>query len=201
MNRKKSIGIVLKKQFPRQQKISLLDQTYGRIEAVPISMHAIARVSHGSLVEYVAEQQGHHFILHDMQLLATLPRITEQNMLFFHHILEIVYFDVPLGAISEDVFHLLISIQQHLTYICAETNLQKLALGKLYLLLGADVHSSVEVILQKTLQSPDILQMIAIEVDQTSKHALDAWVHNYIQTHPCAHMFKTINFLTGRDDS
>ncbi|HJM68613.1 MAG TPA: hypothetical protein QGF02_01585 [Candidatus Babeliales bacterium] len=199
MNRKKSIGIVLKKQFPRHQKISLLDQTYGRIEAIPISVHAIARVSHGSLVEYVAEQQGHHFVLHEMQLLETLPRMTEQSMLFFHHVLEIVYYDVPLGAASDDLFHLLTSIQQHLVHICADTSLQKLALGKLYLLLGADVHSSVEAILQQALKSQDILQMTAIEVDQTSEHALDAWMHSYIQTHPCAHMFKTIHFLTVRD--
>ena len=135
-----------------------------------------------------------------MQLLENMSGITQQKMLFFHHILEMIYFGVPLGATSLDIFELVTAIQQHLSYICTKTRLQKISLGKLLLLLGADVDGSVESILQQILQAPDILHMLSIDIDQTSEHALEGWIHNYIQTHPCAHMFKTIHFLSNVRD-
>ena len=195
MNRKKSIGVVLKKQFPRHQKISLLDQAFGRLEGVPTSLHAIARVSHGSLVEYVVEPQGQVYFLHEMQLIENMHYSAEQDILFFHHVLEMIYYGVPVGAIPDDIYDLLTSIQKNLTHVCTKPSMKKLSIGKLFVLLGADVDGSVENILKEALRFHDILEMISIEIDQTSENALDAWIHQYIQTHPFSHMFKTIHFL------
>lgn len=195
MERKKSLGIVLKKQVPRRQKISLLDRHFGRIEAVPMSMHAALRMGNGAVVEYTLEKKQ-PFLLHDITLLESMSEVSPKDLLFFHHLLEMSYYGIPLEGQAEDIFELLVLTLRNLDHICVQSSRQKLVVSKLFLLMGADVNRAVEPILQQLSQVGELLQWVALDIDEENEQALDVWIYQYIQHHPCAHLFKTIQFLT-----
>ena len=103
----RSCGIVLRRQEPRRQSISLLHRHLGRIETFSASLYAGRLITNGSLIEYALDQKGQNFVLHDILLIEQLSYAKIGDMRFFHHLLELAYYGIPIGAGALDIFELL----------------------------------------------------------------------------------------------
>src|SRR5690606_32873093 len=98
-----SVGIVLRKTTGSRYKISLLDKNHGRMECVVDS--SILCV--GSLVSYAFFEQRGGFFLRDVQVIYTPLSLGSSDLLFLHHILELLYYFAPVGSCVNGIFDLL----------------------------------------------------------------------------------------------
>ena len=98
----KKNGIILKTLFPKKMKMIVLDQQLGKIEGVPPS----DRYTTGGLISYYAQARGQVYFLHTIELLDMPLALAKDDILFFHHVLEIVYFTTPFSSSVPEIYGL-----------------------------------------------------------------------------------------------
>jgi hypothetical protein len=190
-----SCGIVLKRQQPRRLHISLLDRCLGRIEAYPSSVANCRNVCNGALVEYVIEQRPLGALLHDVKILDMVSYSSTLEMKFFHHLLELAYYGIPIGAGAADIFEHIVFVQENLVIISQDNSIQKKIIAKLLLLLGSESDAAVQPILQAVSECYKLNEFVHCAIEKEEERVLEVWIYHVVQGHPCARMFKTIQLL------
>lgn len=190
MDNKKN-GIILKTFFPKKMKMIVLDQQLGKIEAVPPS----DTYGPGSLISYYTHVRGQVYFLHTVELVDMPLSLAKDDILFLHHVIEVIQYSAPFSHSMPEVFGLV----QHLyePQPSPYSNDFKMAyLFKLLVVLGMHpedprFHEADYYLLARESIDTIMSKSIHLEI----KQALHDWVRACVVVHPLVHVFKTMHFL------
>lgn len=186
-----SVGIVLRQTRPVYKKISLLDKKYGRIECIGNLLYQ----SVGTVVTYTIYTKNNHLFVQDMECLYMPLSLGKADVLFLHHIFEVIFYFAPIGSCVKGVFDLLAFLYT-IEHMLISIRFKKFFLFKLLTLLG--VVPEIE-----GLRSVYIYQLQSISIDifdetildKEGEKKLDKWLWGCIWQHPYVNEFKTVHFL------
>ena len=186
-----SVGIILKKDHSSQYKVVILDKVRGKIECVATT----PSFSAGTLITYnIRQERATHFIS-DSTLLYSPLSLAQTDILFFHHVLELIYYFTQIGNCAKDVFDLL-------AYLYAtEHGAITMQFKKFFLLkLLTSMGSTPEIDTSRTdtitqLNNIDIKQLNTMTIDAVDEKKLDRWLWCCVWQHPYVNEFKTVHFL------
>src|ERR1700743_3259946 len=104
-----SVGIILKKNELSPHKLIILDKIQGKIECVS----STSFLSVGALITYNIKQKGLINFICDNTLIYIPLSLAQTDMLFFHHVLELIYYFTNIGNHCPEVFDLLSFLYTH----------------------------------------------------------------------------------------
>ena len=185
-------AIIIKKPYPYQNKVALIDHKKRRFNGIVMSKKILIE---GSIIQYTLERKGTVDILHNVEYLAIPLQWGKQDLLFLHHILEICYFFIPPESTIDGVFEFLFFLL-HSEQLSWTLTLQKLFLCKLFLLLGMYPQTVFfKTNIMKKLLYISIKDVIQLEVDNHEQPLMDQWLQQCILNHQKEFSFKTMAFL------
>lgn len=186
-----AIGIILKKNQPYHHKMVILDKIQGKIECIS----TLPAFSVGTLITYnLCSEKATYFINHCTLVYSPLT-LAQTDILFFHHILEIIYYYTPIGSDVTTIFDLLAFLYTTETTKIT-TIFKKMFLLKLFMYMGVvpennnyhtDSISSLSTITNE--------QLININLNSFNEKELDKWLWSCVWQHPYVNEFKTVHFL------
>lgn len=186
-----SVGIILRKNESSPHKMVILDKRNGKIEGI------VASSSHsaGALIAYTLRQQRNTNFISDSTLIYLPLSLAQNDMLFFHHVLELIYYFTHIGNCSEEVFNLLAFLYST-EYTQMTMQFKKFFLLKLLMSTGSmpdlpHIHSERIAY----LNTIDIKKLQHITIDNAYEKELDRWLWCCIWQHPYVNEFKTVHFL------
>jgi hypothetical protein len=186
-----SVGIILQKNRRSPFKVVILDKVHGKIECIANT----PSLSVGALITYnIREQQSSRFIS-DTTLLYIPLSLAHIDMLFFHHVLELIYHFTQIGNYSDEIFDLMAFLYsaEHTTMT---TQTKKFFLLKLLTSMGSmpelNTVRTEQITKLNTLAIQELSQMI---INTTHEQELDRWLWSCIWQHPYVNEFKTVHFL------
>ena len=193
--KEKNYGIVLRTHLPEKYKLSVLDNSLGKIDAIPLGKKITHQICNGYFIHYWCTQTTSLATLDQIEI-QEIPQVhTEQDILFLHHVLEMCHYFLPLHMHAPDVF-MLVRRLYTVDYMVLTPLAKKIFLMKLFIALGfypddnrlqkAEIHmlayGPIDNILNKK---------ISLDIEQD----LDTWLMLCIKTHPYHDEFKTAHFL------
>lgn len=187
----KKNGIILKTLFPKKMKMIVLDQQLGKIEGVPPSDRYVP----GGLISYYAQARGQIYFLHTIELLDMPLVLAKDDILFFHHVIELVYYSTPFASSVPEIYGLV--HQLYGPYNGLHTEEFKIAyLFKLLVALGMHPEEPrFQDANYYLLARESIDTIINKSIHLDIKQALHEWVRACVLVHPLVHVFKTMHFL------
>ncbi|MBX9830961.1 hypothetical protein K2X40_03310 [Candidatus Babeliales bacterium] len=203
-------GFVIKKFLPSQPKISLLTAPLGKISIFVKNKASCEKLWPGMLVSLTAQVRGEHAYTTDTVTILALPSIaSNDDITWVHHLLELCYYIIPLQSPAENNFMHLAQYLSVLDY--KELFENDLSLLKMLCILHL-LHTTGNTD-EKILRNAQLLEIIstlptllAHESKQALKQNLALFdsndlgnitnsIKNYLRTHPCFNLFKTIKFM------
>lgn len=157
-------AIVLKTFFPIEHKVLVLDKKLGKLFLV-YKKNDIARLCNGAIFEYNIAHDKSKNIISECDIIK-FPLVGE-DILFFHHILELYNFFIPIGYTYCELFDLLYSLYSLLEQKELAVKDKKIFLYQFFVLLG---------ICPLGLKDEKFLQ---------------EWINTCINSHPNANLLKT----------
>lgn len=104
----KNLGILLKNYSPKKEKFSIFDSLLGRIEATIKINHKTQVVHNGTLFSYTVEPSHKSiYSLNNIEILNVPFNLAKQDIYFFHHMLELCYYFLPLQIAYPAIFELI----------------------------------------------------------------------------------------------
>jgi hypothetical protein len=186
-----SVGIILKKSRTSPFKMVILDKVHGKIECIATT----PSLSAGALITYnMREQQSNRFIS-DITLLYIPLSLAQIDMLFFHHVLELIDYFTQIGNCSAEIFNLMAFLYsaEHTTMT---TQTKKLFLLKLLTSMGSIPEvNEIRTECVTKLNTLDIQQLSQMIIDTIHEKELDRWLWCCVWQHPYVNEFKTVHFL------
>lgn len=187
----KNKGIVLKSYQPYTCKVILLDADYGKITAVPHREN----MSNGVCISYYLQEQPNIFFMRDIEIIDMPMALAREDIFFVHHILELCYYFIPMGACVPGIFPLLVKLYDS-PHVFENVLLKKIFLFQCFTVLGLYPEG-------KKFQDPFFLYLSTASIDNLADQSvdlvhekeLDNWLLHCISVHPRIEHFKTINFL------
>lgn len=171
----KNIGIVLKTFFPFKQQILVLDRKVGKVFLSSKNKSNLLRLCNGIIFEYNLESENDKNLVTEVDIIR-FPKIGE-NILFFHHILELYNFFIPIGFTYCQLFDLLYSMYDLFEQENITKKEQKLFLYQFFLLLGMCPRNEKEYGLDS--------------IDLHDEKFLEKWIKICINSHPQVNLLKT----------
>ena len=184
------VAIILKQLSPH--KIALLDKRRGRLDGITLKPLCL-----GSLIHYAIEKERSTMVyLRDTQLIDLPFTIGRDDILFWHHVLELCFYFVPPGSHIPELFELCTFLYTVDTNACWPKQSKKLYLFKLLTIIG--VYPRLPQLspekLHYLISLP--LAVIAQEIlDTQHEKRLDEWLRVCVSDHPAIAKFKTIHYL------
>jgi len=187
---KKNIGIILKKYQPKKQLISILDKRIGKIKCVPNNQNVIL----GSLVSYLITKNRSPYFIQDIEILHIPFETAIDDILFFHHVLELCYQFSPWQCPSGEIFDLVKYLYFFSNMIKSNID-KKLFLFKLFTLLGLYPEGlQFQTTYFHNLATKSIDRIVSENLHLKSEIEIDNWLHCCIEMQPQLSNLKTINF-------
>ncbi len=184
-------GIILRKPASQKNKVALLDKKLGRIEGILFS----SDVSAGSLMQYSVEQRKNASFISDLQIIHMPLLLAQIDLLFLHHVLEIVYYSAPVGSCVAGIFDLLLFLYT-VDHMWINIQYKKLFLFKLLTTLGMwPEYQEVSISRVDQLSRVPIDRINVETIDLACEKELDTWLRLCIAQHPYINEFKTVHFL------
>jgi hypothetical protein len=188
----KHTAIILKKLYPHEQKIALLDQKKGRINAHGFNQSFIE----GAIIHYSSETRYGALRIDEREYLYVPLQWGVRDILFLHHVLEICYHFIPLESCVDGIFDLLCMLFKHEESEWVP-EAKKFFLCKLFLLLGMYTQTNfMKTKIAANLLYISIEDMIQLKIDHHEQILIDQWLMHCIAQHHLGFDFKTIGFLT-----
>ncbi|HJZ24183.1 MAG TPA: hypothetical protein VJ201_07035 [Candidatus Babeliales bacterium] len=186
-----SVGIILKKNELSPYKIIILDKIQGKIECVTTA----TSLSTGALITYNMRQKGSMHFISDSTLVYIPLSLAQTDMLFFHHVLELIYYFTHVGNCSKEVFDLLAFLYST-EHRDMTTQSKKFFLLKLLTSMGSVPEiNEVRTKLITQLNTIDIKQLSHMTINTLDEKELDRWLWCCVWQHPYVNEFKTVHFL------
>lgn len=184
-------AIIIKKLYPHDNKVALIDQDKGRINAILYKKSIIE----GSLIQYSLKTSKMSLLLDDVEYLYTPLEWGKNDLLFFHHILEICYFFIPLYSCVEGIFNFLCFLFQ-MQDRSLSSDFQKIFLCKLFLILGIYPQTDfLKTTIAKKLFYISLEDMILLKIENKDLTRIDQWLKQCIMQHHMILNFKTLTFF------
>ena len=189
---KKHRGIIVKSFIPQKQKLCVLDETLGKIMCVPNRDH----LSNGLQISYYAQEKNNIHFLHNIEIIDAAFSLAQEDILFYHHVLELCYYFVPLGSYAPALFDLLLYLYASPKNFFS-TVTKKIILFKIFVALGIHPEDSrFQMPWLHRLASESIDNITDEIVNLSFEKVLDDWLFCCITEHPYNEQFKTVRFLT-----
>lgn len=186
-----SAGIILRKSRLSRYKIIVLDKIQGKIECISTDLS----FSTGALITYTVRAQGSIYFISNSSSLYTPLSLAGSDMLFFHHVLELIYYFTNIGNCSEDVFGLLAFLYSNEQDIITAQS-KKIFLLKLLTSMGSiPENNDARTNSIARLTTLSIKQLNSIAISTKDEQELDRWLWCCVKEHPYVNEFKTIHFL------
>lgn len=186
----KRSGIVLKTFLPGKRKIVVLQQGGGKYQYVP----NINDVCVGTLIQYYITPNEPIAFIHGIEKIALPLALARTDLLFFHHVIELCYYFVPLASHMPEVFSLLCYLYRA-EAVTMQSHTKKLLLVKLFISLGAiPEEPALESHLIARIGSQPF-DRVAHELLELDEDRLDTWLRSCMAIHPYSQYFKTSSFL------
>lgn len=186
--------------MPYQQKVVVLDRTMGMIDAVIIKKNQAQAISHGMLIRYSITQRGQQYRLQDVALVAGPAQWVRDDILFFHHALELARAFLSYHQDAQDVFELFIRLYKPLV-VEQHVYFKQCFLCKFFMLLGICPEDEASFCPEFfSLISRPIDTMVKAQADVKDLTQISRWLQGCVAVHPHAHSLKTMFFLTQMDD-
>ncbi len=183
-------GIVLKN--VSSHKIALLDERRGRFDGIVSKPVCV-----GSLINYGIEKERNTLIYLTDVILTDLPfALARQDLLFWHHVLELCFYFVPLGSYTPQLFELCTFLYTVDIDACWPTQSKKLYLFKLLTAIG--MYPRLPQLSVEKLHHFITLPVSAITheiIDGQHEKKLDEWLRLCVSDHPAVMQFNTIHYL------
>ena len=200
MNSALHYGIVLRSYAPYQHKFVLLDRGMGMIDASIAKETRIPRIGHGMLISYTIMQNGKYYRLENVNLVAGPAKWVRDDIVFFHHTLELAQAFLSYHQVAQDVFELFIRLYKPLM-IEKSLYFKRCFLCKFFMLLVVCPEDEASF-------SPSFFNLISSPLDIMVKSQsvfrdttqISRWLQGCIAIHPDARNLKTMFFLTQMDD-
>lgn len=169
----------------------VLDQYLGKIEAVPPS----DKYTPGGHIRYYAQMRGQIYFLHTIELIDVPLMLAREDILFLHHVLELVYFSTPFASTVPEVFGLIYQLYGN-PMPAQSIDYKMVYLFKLLVALGMHPEESrFQDANYYLLARESIDTIINNSIHLEIKQALHEWVRACVLVHPLVHVFKTMHFL------
>lgn len=163
----------------------------GKIECVaPMSSLSI-----GALVSYEIKNINRTYFVSDIKTIYIPLWLAQLDILFFHHVLELVDHFTFMGNYLHKVFDL-IELLYSMEYMKMTLHLKKIFL--LQLLTSMDIMPEAEDMqthIIKKLSIIDMQQIDKIVISLSDEKELDKWLWYCVWQHPYVNKFKTVHFL------
>lgn len=192
----KSYSAIVIRQLETPYKIALLDRVAGRVDGIVSS--PLVRV--GSLIEYTLEKNMgtmryiRHYSVVDMPF-----SLARADILFWHHVLELCYYFVPLGSFTQQLFELLEFLYTVDVGIYWRMRAKKLYLFKLLTSIGVYTRLPRFPIKQlQNLQSMPLAMITDEVINAQGEKSLDEWLRLCVYEHPAIRKFQTVHFLLSQ---
>jgi hypothetical protein len=186
-----SVGIILKRNDVSPYKLIILDKLQGKIECIA----AHNNLSAGALITYNIQHKGHTIFISDSTLIYVPLSLARTDMLFFHHVIELIYYFTPVGSCSKEVFDLLAFLYSTEQRIITQ-QYKKFFLLKLLSRLGSFPEiSEIRTSFVTKLNSVSIQQLSTTTITASEEKELDRWLWCCVWQHPYVNEFKTVHFL------
>lgn len=191
------VGIVLKR-LNSPYKIALLDQERGRLDAILTKATCV-----GSLLHYSVERERGNYVYLSECTITNLPfLLARQDILFWHHVLELCFYFVPVGYRIDSLFELLEFLYTVDITTKWDVRSKKLYLFKLLAAIG------LYDVLPQLVPESRVNQLLALpldhiideQLDEKSEKVVNKWLRTCIAEHPHMGDFNTVHFLGTIND-
>ncbi len=176
--------------------LSVLDSQLGRIECKLVRRKTPYIVNNGALVHYIISKNRKLFQLDALELQHIPFFLASQDIYFFHHILELSYYFLPLEYPHDDIFELLVYLFCNSAGLTLTGFQKKILLSKFFAYLGLfseDVYDQNAFF--KRLISQPIESILNECFDERIQKLIEHWILGCIALHPHRNQFKTIYFM------
>ena len=190
----KNIAFIIR-QGTNPKKVVLLDAQLGIIEGCFVSTNGWQV---GACIRYEADYKHTLYFIKSFRLEDLPLAIAAQDILFLHHILELIYFFVPIGSCSIGLYNLLEFLYTYATHILvADRRWKKLFICYVLYTIGMyDERSLRTYQFLRTLTSTPIDRVDVGFLDLAREREIDQWLLHCLELHPKVGDFKTMHFLT-----
>lgn len=103
-------GIVVRARSAYKRTLIILDQHLGKVECLGAYDQSF---SHGALLEYTIHKKGIRYMVKDVKLHSVPLEWARDNVMFFHHVLELCNAFIPWDSHCEGTFRLLSLLYTH----------------------------------------------------------------------------------------
>lgn len=184
-------GLVLKTHFPKKRTITVLEKEGGMQHYVSQTEDICA----GTLIQYQVTHGLAIPVMRAMEKIALPLMRARQDILFFHHILELCYYFVPIGSHMPEVYYLIepVMMHEHTLITIAEKKLFLITLFRAFGITPEQEKTHAALYRYQHRESVDTLGHNSLELDV--EHIVDAWLLECLSLHPYADQFKTVHFL------
>lgn len=179
-------AIVIRNYLPEKNRLILFDREKGLCEVIVPSR---GKYTHGALLEFTVKEFRTKYMLAESSVIALPAQWVLEDLVFFHAILELVLYFIPLDSNPTGVF-------AHLELLRKDIPMQNIVLYKklficrLFSLLGIcpdDADSFDEKFLYLISAPIDI--MLSVQ-EFLTKYPLDVWMRKCVMSHPQYNMMK-----------
>lgn len=192
-------GIILRNYIPKKQKLSILDSNLGRIECISLNSKNNHRLFSGAFINYTLKKFNMYYVVENTNIIDFPQDLIDHNFAFFHHVLELCYYFLPLDQEASDIFELI-----NLCYLKSNLTSNKLAknifLCKFFSILG--IYPS-DYLANNSEFYKFISGPINIDLDfQENKNFnifAKRWLLECVNSHPNIERLKTVGFLKDLD--
>jgi hypothetical protein len=169
----------------------ILDKVQGKIECIA----AAPSFSVGTLITYTIRPERTAQFISDSALVYAPLSLAQADILFFHHVIELIYYFTQIGNCAKGVFELL-SFLYATEHETITTQFKKIFLLKLLTCMGSVpdlTPSHTDTITY--LNTMDLQQINTVTIDTLNEKKLDRWLWCCVWQHPYVNEFKTVHFL------
>lgn len=183
-------GIVLRL-LPNRNIIPLFDSNKGRIDAV---CYQAQKYSSGVMLSYQLRQQGEKFFLESHKLINSPLLLAQDDILFLHHIIELVDLLVPYNMHEHGLFDLL---QLLYTQKVLNSLQKKIIMCKLLTILGIFIEPAPKNYENFSEMPIDMMDLASLHL--AYEYELDGWLIRCFSQHPLLYNIKTMQLLKAEN--
>lgn len=197
----KEYGIVIRAFHPHKQKLSIVTQNMGKINAISHTP-LIASIRPGMLLSFLPERAHETTWRCTTFELLGVPRFgCISNLTCFHHLAELCYYAIPLVHPCKEVFF---ALKRNLCFLEINDDkkhtqhmLHMLMTAELLMLIGFYPESTQLSSLFVDFAKAETINCLGtcIERGLTNQTAIQEWIMHILSNHPCAKLFKTPPFM------
>ncbi len=180
------IAIVLKKHL-HKQKISLLGNMLGRVDAI---YNQNILISTGALISFEYTTINNRTSLSSITLLDLPLYMAQQDILFVHHVFELITYLLPIGMNDKTIFDLCLHLFKKQNLSALE---KKTFLCLLFYISGFIPFGIHKKIMQLSTHPIDMIRKESLHL--ADEYIIDEWLKACVQEHFTINGFKTRQFL------